>query len=99
MPWQRMTAAGDAAAACQRPTSRAPRRLGNSTRSICAPLTLCCPARIWLIPYGRWRSNGAPHDPLSHMAMLCAHIDEFLRMLAVEENASAHTVRSYRSDL
>ena len=33
------------------------------------------------------------------MAMLHAHIDEFLRMLAVEENASAHTVRSYRSDL
>jgi integrase/recombinase XerC len=33
------------------------------------------------------------------MAMLRAHIDEFLRMLAVEENASAHTVRSYGSDL
>jgi len=33
------------------------------------------------------------------MAMLRAHIDELLRLLAVEENASAHTVRSYRSDL
>lgn len=33
------------------------------------------------------------------MAMLCTHIDEFLQRLAVEENASAHTVRSYASDL
>ena len=29
------------------------------------------------------------------MAMLRAHIDELLRLLAVEENASAHTVRSH----
>jgi integrase/recombinase XerC len=33
------------------------------------------------------------------MAMLHGQIDEFLRSLAVEENASAHTVRSYASDL
>jgi integrase/recombinase XerC len=33
------------------------------------------------------------------MAMLHARIDEFLRTLEVEENASPHTVRSYRSDL
>jgi integrase/recombinase XerC len=33
------------------------------------------------------------------MAMLHIQIDQFLRMLAVEENASPHTVRSYASDL
>jgi integrase/recombinase XerC len=36
---------------------------------------------------------------LALMAMLHARIDEFLRSLAVEENASAHTVRSYAGDL
>lgn len=33
------------------------------------------------------------------MAMLHARIDDFLRSLEVEENASPHTVRSYGSDL
>jgi len=33
------------------------------------------------------------------MAMLHARIDDFLRMLETEENASAHTVRNYGSDL
>jgi integrase/recombinase XerC len=33
------------------------------------------------------------------MAMLHARIDEFLRSLQVEDNASPHTVRSYGSDL
>lgn len=33
------------------------------------------------------------------MATLCEHIDEFLRVLEVEENASPNTVRGYRADL
>jgi integrase/recombinase XerC len=41
----------------------------------------------------------SPHDALAHMAMLHARIDDFLRSLEVEENASPHTIRSYGSDL
>ena len=36
---------------------------------------------------------------LAHMALLHTRIDDFLRALTVEENASPHTVRSYGSDL
>src|SRR5262249_25579613 len=39
------------------------------------------------------------HGALALMAKLHGQIDEFLRSLTVEENASAHTVRSYASDL